>query len=119
MQAFEGGRFRANVKKGRRETWIGACVVSTFKLFILLQLADLLSTLAAFSLGGVENNPIVAQMIGHGHFAGLLMAKLIVLALGAGIAWLGRSRVIRMANFAYGGILAWNLSIIARLALAL
>jgi hypothetical protein len=84
-------------------------------LFLLLQLLDLITTLTVIALGGQENNPIIAHFMTIGPIKGLIISKLLVSALAVGGAMLGRSRSIRLANLAFGGVVAWNVSVIARL----
>jgi Domain of unknown function (DUF5658) len=87
-------------------------------IFILLQLADMGTTIAAISLGGSEMNPIVARLLGVGVYGGLVIAKLIGLGI-AGVAMAyGRYTWLRKANIAFTVIVLWNLSIIGRLMLA-
>ena len=79
-------------------------------LFLTLQVADLLTTLLAFQLGGFEANPLVARLLPHlGPVAGLLAAKfaavLIMLGLRSGT-------LIRLGNVAYLGIVSWNVYVI-------
>src|SRR5689334_22799060 len=83
----------------------------TFAIFILLQLLDCATTLIAFSLGGTESNPFVARFLDLGPIWGLLLSKLIVVALAGLGASLGKERGIRVANFAFALVLAWNVSI--------
>ena len=85
--------------------------------FLALQIADVLSTLCAFALGGFESNPIVARLVSLGPVAGLLVAKFIVVGLVGVLLWRGGLRRIRTVNLAYSVIVLWNLSIITRLAL--
>jgi Domain of unknown function (DUF5658) len=83
--------------------------------FLLLQGADFATTMAAISCGGAEKNPLVAHMIGLGGVEGLLLAKLVSLAIGATAALTGKYRGIRIANVVFAGIVVWNISIISRL----
>jgi hypothetical protein len=86
-------------------------------IFILLQFLDIATTLVVLALGGRENNPIIQHLMTVGPMAGLVISKLIVIAIAvAGIA-LGKSRGLRLANVAFAGIVAWNVTVIARLAL--
>jgi hypothetical protein len=84
-------------------------------IFSFLQLVDLGTTVAVLRLGGVEENPLVKALMVFGPVAGLILAKVITLALGAGCFLSTKPRALRLANFAFAGIIVWNLSIIARL----
>jgi hypothetical protein len=87
-------------------------------VFVLLQLADVVTTLLAFALGGGETNALVARlMIMGGTIPGLILAKIIVLSVAVVVVWLRKGRALRWANVVYTGIVAWNLTIIARLAI--
>jgi hypothetical protein len=85
--------------------------------FILLQVADIATTLAALEHGGNEQNPLVARFMGFGTVTGLMVSKLVVLAVAAAIIRFRGFRVIRMANVVFGAIVAWNISVIVWLAL--
>lgn len=89
-----------------------------FLVFILLQLADLATTIKVISLGGVETNPIVGHLMGLGVYEGLALAKLIALAIGGLSAFSGRYNGLRKINAVFMAVVAWNLSIIGRLMLA-
>jgi hypothetical protein len=92
--------------------------VKTICAFILLQIADFITTLIAISLGGAEKNPLVGFIMGFGIHEGLLVAKLIVIALGLLGAIAGKYRGLRMANIVFAGVVLWNVTIIGRLCLA-
>lgn len=87
-----------------------------FLIFALLQLADLGTTVAAFRLGGVEENPLVHHLMGGGPVLGVILAKIIELAIACGCVLAAKPRALRIANLVFTGIVLWNLSIIARLA---
>lgn len=84
--------------------------------FIALQFADLATTMIAVQMGGVENNLLVSRFMAIGTLQGLLLAKLAVLAVATGIVWARKSRVLRWANVFFGGVVLWNVVVIARLA---
>ncbi len=89
-----------------------------FLAFLLLQLADLGTTIKVISMGGVEENPIVGHLMGLGVYEGLAVAKLIALAIGGLAAFSGRYNGLRKINIAFTAVVVWNLSIIGRLMLA-
>lgn len=81
--------------------------------FILLQALDVASTLIAFSMGGLEANPLVRPFLAFGEVGGLLAAKAAVLTVGL-LCWrYGKLSVIRKASWLYVAIVAWNVSVIA------
>ncbi len=84
-------------------------------LFFALQAADVITTLVATRLGGAEQNSLISHLMGFGSLQGLLLSKAIVLALALFAVWTLRYRALRLANIAFTGIVAWNLSVIARL----
>ena len=86
-------------------------------IFILLQILDMATTLVVLAMGGRENNPIIQHFMTVGPIAGLIISKLTVTAIAvAGVA-LRKNRGIRLANVAFTGVVAWNFTIIARLAM--
>ena len=84
-------------------------------VFVLLQLADFGTTIAAISLGAVEENPIVGHLMGLGLYTGLVAAKLLALGIGGFAAASGRYGGLRKANIAFAVIVLWNLGTIGRL----
>jgi hypothetical protein len=89
-----------------------------FLAFIVLQIADLGTTIEVISMGGEEKNPIVGHLMGLGDYEGLAVAKLIAIAIGGFAAFSGRYNGLRRMNIAFMAVVAWNLSIIGRLMLA-
>jgi hypothetical protein len=87
-------------------------------VFIVLQMLDLATTLAAMAMGGNELNPLVRQMFALGPLSGLLLAKLIPVGLVLVLSALGKNSGIRKANWAFTAIVMWNLTIIVRLSVA-
>ena len=86
--------------------------------FILLQLLDAATTLVALALGGQENNPLVSRMMSLGPVGGLLVSKMAVIGIATVGAFLHQVRGIRLANVVFCAIVAWNFTIIVRLAMA-
>jgi hypothetical protein len=81
--------------------------------FVGLQVLDLLTTLYAFHTGALEVNPLVAHLtMSFGYFRGVLISKLIAVAIGMGV----RKR-LWIVNILYVGIVVWNLIMIAGMAL--
>jgi hypothetical protein len=76
--------------------------------FVVLQVLDLLTTLAAFRVGAFEVNPIVAHLTTlFGPVGGLVCSKLIALLL----AWWVRKR-LWVVNLFYTGIICWNVYVL-------
>ncbi len=84
-------------------------------LFVALQTADVVTTLIALRLGGEEQNSLVSHLMVIGSVQGLLLSKLIVLALAFFALRTLRFRVLRWTNVAFTCVVLWNLSIIFRL----
>ena len=84
--------------------------------FVLLQLADVVTTMTALGNGGHEQNPLVARFLVIGTLQGLIMSKVVLLAAAAAAVRFQRFRAIRMANVVFGVIVLWNISVIIRLA---
>jgi uncharacterized protein DUF5658 len=87
--------------------------LNTRSSFILLQVLDLLTTLAAFRVGGFEVNPLVANLTIHfGRVGGVVLSKVIAVLL-----MLGVRRRLWMVNLVYIGVICWNLIVVVSLAL--
>src|SRR5215475_13772915 len=77
--------------------------------FVWLQVLDLLTTMYAFRAGAVEVNPLVAHLtVLFGRFRGVLISKLIAVAIAMGVR-----RLIWIVNVIYIVIVGWNLIAIA------
>ena len=87
--------------------------IPLFHLFLFLQVLDLLTTLVILKLGGYEMNPMVKYLMQFGTVGGLVLAKAIVVAMGAATVWLNRRRVVFLASYAYAGVVCWNLTVLA------
>jgi hypothetical protein len=84
-------------------------------LFVVLQIADLLTTVLALKLGGVEANAMVQAFMSVGPYTGLILSKLVVLSLALGFALWSKQATLRHANVVFAAIVAWNLTVIVRL----
>lgn len=84
-------------------------------LFIVLQIADLLTTVLALKLGGFEKNVMVRAFMSVGPYAGLILSKLVVLSIALGFALWRKQTTLRYANVVFAAIVAWNLTVIVRL----
>lgn len=81
--------------------------------FVALQVLDLLTTMWAFRMGAVEVNPVVAHFtVMFGKFRGVLISKLIAVAIAMGVR-----RLIWVVNVFYAGIILWNTVTLLALAL--
>jgi hypothetical protein len=76
--------------------------------FALLQVLDLLTTIAAFHFGGFEVNPLVARLTEHfGRLWGVVLSKLISILLALGVR-----RLVWVINVFYLGIVCWNVLVL-------
>src|ERR1700740_1843198 len=79
--------------------------------FAALQLLDLLTTLAAFHVGESEVNPLVAHLtVQFGRFRGVLISKLIAVAIAMGVR-----RLVWLVNLFYVAIVGWNVIVMTLL----
>ena len=85
-------------------------------VFLLLQLMDFATTIAALNLGAAEKNPVIGHFMALGPVSGLIVSKLVVISLAALFITRGKTHAVRLANVAFGLIVTWNLTIIGRLA---
>jgi hypothetical protein len=86
-------------------------ILNARSTFAILQVLDLLTTLAAFHVGAFEVNPIVAHLtVLFGRFNGVLISKIIALLLALGV----RKR-LWIVNLFYVGVIYWNLTILLAL----
>ena len=82
--------------------------LNTRSTFLLLQLLDLFTTLAAFGVGAFEVNPLVASLTVHfGRIPGVVMSKLIAVLLMLGV----RQR-LWIVNLVYIAVICWNLIVV-------
>jgi hypothetical protein len=79
--------------------------------FIYLQMLDFLSTLAFLAHGVQEANPVVRAMMewGNSPWSGLLAVKVLAVGLGLFCWKSGRYRLLSRANWAFAGLVVWNL----------
>jgi hypothetical protein len=83
-------------------------------VFIGLQGMDLLTTLLAFSRGGIELNPVVRSLIPWtGRVLAIFASKVILISLI--LLYSRRKRVLYLGNILYTAVVGWNLAIIIAL----
>lgn len=86
--------------------------MSLVQVFIYLQLLDLLTTLLGFRLGAVESSPFIRLLMHMGPAAGVLLSKLMALALGGWCVYRKKMNLIRIVTYWYCGLVVWNLMIL-------
>lgn len=80
-------------------------------IFIYLQLLDLLTTLVGFRLGAAEASPFIRVLMHAGPAAGVLLSKLVALALGGLCVYVKKLNLIRWVSYWYAGLVVWNLMV--------
>jgi len=76
--------------------------------FGTLQVLDLLTTLFAFHIGGLEVNPLVAHLtVLLGRLGGVVMSKVIVVVIALGV-----KRLLWVVNLFYVGVVCWNILVL-------
>lgn len=77
----------------------------------MLQVLDLLTTLAAFHVGAFEVNPLVANLtVQFGRLRGVIISKLIAVAIAMGVR-----RLVWVVNLFYLLVVGWNLVVVVLL----
>ena len=79
--------------------------------FVVLQMLDILTTLAAFHAGGFEANPLVARFTHEfGVTRGLIGEKVVALVIALGVR-----RRMWVVNLFYGAVVIWNVYVVLSL----
>ena len=81
------------------------------QVFIYLQLLDLLTTLVGFKLGASEASPFIRLLMHAGPAAGVIVSKLVALALGGVCVYIKKLNLIRWVSYWYAALVVWNLMI--------
>ena len=89
-----------------------AVLMALIYVFFYLQLLDLLTTLIGLRLGASEASPFVRLLMHAGPAVGLTLSKILALGMGAFCVYTRRLRLIRLASYWYGVLVAWNLIIL-------
>ena len=85
--------------------------MSIYKIFIYLQLLDLLTTLVGFKVGVGEASPFIRLMMHAGPATGVIVSKILALGLGGVCVWANKAHVVRWITYWYGALIVWNLSV--------
>src|ERR1700739_2013797 len=90
--------WRAAITKVVRSRWT----------FAVLQVLDLLTTLAAFHVGALEVNPLVAHLtVQFGRVRGVVISKSIAIVIAMGV-----KRLVWVVNLFYTLVVGWNIVVI-------
>ena len=82
-----------------------------YKVFVYLQLLDLLTTLLGFRVGAAEASPFIRLMMHAGPAAGVIASKVLALGIGAFCAYANKAHVVRWISYWYSGLVIWNLMV--------
>jgi hypothetical protein len=87
-------------------------------VFFSLQALDVVTTMIGLRVGAGEASFFVGRLIRLGPLAGLLASKCFALILVTAAIGFKRPRVIVFLNYWFAALIAWNLAIILRSAVA-
>jgi hypothetical protein len=85
--------------------------MTIIQIFIYLQLLDLLTTLVGFRVGAVEMSPFIRMLMHFGPAAGVLLSKVVALALGGVCVAAKKTHLMRWICYWYAGLVVWNLMV--------
>ena len=83
--------------------------MSLLSIFVYLQILDFLTTILFLKMGLVEGNWVVGMLVAWSPLLGVLLAKIGTIILALIAVHYQKIRVMRLANFGYGGVVVWNL----------
>ena len=86
-------------------------------VFVALQVLDVLTTLIGLNVGAQEASIFVGRLMNAGPIAGLLISKILGVALVAMALKFRRTRVIVFLNYWFAVVVSWNLVLILRMQL--
>lgn len=86
-------------------------------VFVILQTLDILTTLIGLNVGAHEASLFVGRLMNAGPVAGLLISKILAVALVAVALKFRRPRVIVFLNSWFAAVVSWNLVLIVGLEL--
>ncbi len=86
--------------------------VGYIKLFIYMQVLDLLTTLVGFRLGASEASPVIRCLMAFGPAAGVMLSKVVAMALLGICLRLGKHHLIQWISYWYAGLVVWNLLVL-------
>jgi len=81
-------------------------------VFVVLQVLDVLTTLIGLNAGAQEASIFVGRLMNAGPVAGLLISKILGVALVAMALKFRRTRVIVFLNCWFAAVVSWNLLLI-------
>jgi hypothetical protein len=90
----------------------GAETGRTIRIFVYLQILDLLTTLVGLKMGLVEASPFVKLLMQFGPAAGLAGSKILAVGLACISIFLQKARLLKWINYWYATLVVWNLFVI-------
>jgi len=78
-------------------------------LFLLLQVADVVTTLIGLRLGAQEGSTFIGHLLQTGPLSGLIVSKILAAGLAAIAVFLNRKRLLVFLNFWFAAVVVWNL----------
>lgn len=89
----------------------------SLSVFVALQVLDVLTTLIGLNMGAQEASIFVGRLMNAGPIAGLLISKILGVALVATALKFRRNRVVVFLNYWFAAVVSWNLLLILRILL--
>ena len=85
--------------------------MGVYRVFVYLQLLDLLTTLLGIRVGAAEASPFIRLLMHAGPATGVIVSKVLALGIGALCVYLNKAHIIRWISYWYGGLVVWNLMV--------
>ena len=85
--------------------------MGVYRVFVYLQLLDLLTTLLGIRVGAAEASPFIRLMMHAGPAAGVIASKVLALGIGAFCAYVNKAHIVRWISYWYSGLVIWNLMV--------
>ena len=86
--------------------------MSLIQAFVYLQLLDLLTTLVGVRMGAYEASPFIRLLMFAGPAVGVVLSKVLALALGGWCVYRKKMTLMRVITYWYCGLVVWNLMIL-------
>ena len=88
---------------------MGGEAVVDVRVFLYLQILDLLTTLVGLKLGISEASPFIRSLLHFGPSVAVAASKVVAIALAGACVGLNRSYLLRWINYWFAGLVVWNL----------
>ena len=87
--------------------------------FVALQMLDILTTVIGMRMGAQEASVFIGRLMNAGPMTGLLISKILAVALVATALKFKRARVVVFLNYWFAAVVSWNLLLIVAVELPL